>query len=208
MLLAQSATSSTLVTTVAIAAESGTTSTSSRTTDITVTASQRRPPLRRCAHSIIGQVATTIIVAQMIAPRNGCRIQNEAAISPPMNSTVSTMRVSSRPWSSATGRIVARLAPGAAGLDVDRGFFRSARQVDAHVDAQAPRHQPPKAHSPRARRIGVAEALAGAPRPPRSDEAHQRPARRDVPAQLCLDERHVLVLVAEERNAPHLDERQ
>ena len=47
-----------------------------------------------------GLMATTIMIPQMIAPRNGRRIQNVAAIRPPITSTVSTMRVSSRPWSS------------------------------------------------------------------------------------------------------------
>ena len=82
---------------VPIAADSGTTSTSSRTTDITVTASQRRPPAQRCTLISSGQVATTIMIAQMIAPRNGRRIHSEAAISPPITITVSRMRVSSRP---------------------------------------------------------------------------------------------------------------
>jgi uncharacterized lipoprotein YmbA len=45
---------------------------------------------------ISGQLATTIIVAQMAAGINGRRIQNEAAIMPTMNSTTSVVRVRSR----------------------------------------------------------------------------------------------------------------
>jgi len=44
---------------------------------------------------ISGHVATTIIVAQMNAARNGERIHSEPAISPPMNSTDSVTPASS-----------------------------------------------------------------------------------------------------------------
>ena len=89
---------------------------------MTVTATQRRPPARRCTLIMSGQVATTIMIAQMIAPRNGRRIQSEAAISPPITITVSRMRVSSRPWSSATRR---GRQPDGAGLRV-RPFWKPA----------------------------------------------------------------------------------
>jgi hypothetical protein len=41
-------------------------------------------------------VVTTIIVDQMVAARNGRRIQTDAAISPPMIRTAKTVRVRSR----------------------------------------------------------------------------------------------------------------
>src|SRR5688572_14540743 len=100
------------------------------------------------------------------------------------------------------------LAPGAAGLDVDCGFLGPARQVDAHVDAQAPRDQAPEAGAPRADRVAVAEAGARAPGAARAEEADQRPARAEVPAQLGLDQADLLVLVARHRDAAHFDERQ
>jgi len=73
-----------------MAMATGTISTKSSSTDIAVTAAQRRPPRWRCIQRISGQVATTIMIAQMIAPRNGCRIQRLAAMSPPVNSTPRT----------------------------------------------------------------------------------------------------------------------
>ena len=51
-----------------------------------------------------GQVATTIIVAQMKAARNGDRIHSEPAISPPMNSTDKVVRASSDRFSVMTAR--------------------------------------------------------------------------------------------------------
>src|SRR5688572_8203949 len=119
---------------VPIAADSGTMSSSTRMSDIAVTAAQRRPPTRRCSARNCGQVATTIIVAQMIAPRNGRRIHNEAAISPPITITVSRMRVSSRPWSSATEQTLNE-RPGAArnpGLEA----FAVARGVESVAAAR------------------------------------------------------------------------
>ncbi len=74
----------------------------SRSTDITVTAAQRRPPAYLSSASIPCQVGITIITAQMSAPRNGCRIQSEAAIRTPRNSTARTMRVRSRSGCGAT----------------------------------------------------------------------------------------------------------
>ena len=93
--LAQLAISSALATIVPIAAENGATKTSSSATIIAVTASQRLPQSRACAATISGQVDTTIIVAQMVAARNGRRIQNVAKIIPPRNSTARTMRARS-----------------------------------------------------------------------------------------------------------------
>ncbi len=77
------------------ASTNGSTNTSSITTSMTATASPRLPHSQRCARSISGQVATTIIAAQMRAARNGRRIQNAAVISPPMNSTASVVCVRS-----------------------------------------------------------------------------------------------------------------
>ena len=58
---------------------------------ITTTASQRRRPNAASIFSISGQVATTIIVAQMTGTRNGRMIQNDATISATMNSTPSVV---------------------------------------------------------------------------------------------------------------------
>jgi hypothetical protein len=44
---------------------------------------------------MIGQVATTRVVAQMIAGKNGRKIQKQAAINPVTNSTASVVRVRS-----------------------------------------------------------------------------------------------------------------
>src|ERR1700747_3640428 len=64
------------------ASERGTTKTSRSTMVMTMTASARLFQSRAWILSISGQVATTIMVAQTAAGRNGCRIQNEAAASP------------------------------------------------------------------------------------------------------------------------------
>jgi hypothetical protein len=50
------------------------------------------PPTRACTISIMGQVATTIIVAHTVAPTNGHNIHRLAAIMRPMDSTPSVMR--------------------------------------------------------------------------------------------------------------------
>src|SRR5512137_2777658 len=77
------------------ATPSGKSRMASRPSDITATAGVRRPPHALSTRSIIGHVATTIIVAQMKAARNGARIYSEPPISPPMNSTDSVIRPSS-----------------------------------------------------------------------------------------------------------------
>jgi len=43
-----------------------------------------------------GQVATTIVTAQIAAPKNGRRIQSEVPISPPTKSNARKVRVMSR----------------------------------------------------------------------------------------------------------------
>ena len=62
---------------------------------ITITARTRRPPRRLCTARIMGHVATTIMVAQISAGRNGRSTQNVAAISPPSVTTASRIRVTS-----------------------------------------------------------------------------------------------------------------
>src|SRR5271169_5119294 len=68
---------------VAIASQNGRTKITSSAMVITATASPRLRQSRDCTCSMMGKVATTSVVAQMIACRNGHNIQNEAAISPP-----------------------------------------------------------------------------------------------------------------------------
>ena len=75
-----------------MASTSGTMKTSSITIVITTTAGARLPPSQPCMRSIIGQVATTIVMAQMKEARNGRRTQNEASVRPPMKSTLRVTR--------------------------------------------------------------------------------------------------------------------
>ena len=79
---------------------------------MTTTAAQRRCPSRRCTRSINGQVATTKVVAQIVAGRNGHRIQNEVAISPVTNRIARMVRTRSR-WPSAAGGSSAMVSLGA-----------------------------------------------------------------------------------------------
>src|SRR5438552_17556149 len=67
-----------LATIVPIAADNGTTHTSSSATVMMVVASQRLPQRRDWSARRIGHVVTTIIVDQMVAARNGRRIQTDA----------------------------------------------------------------------------------------------------------------------------------
>mgnify|MGYP003694131281 CR=1 FL=1 len=94
--LVQSTISLALATMVPIAAENGTTKTSSSAAVMMVVASQRLPQRRDWSARRIGHVVTTIIAAQMVAARNGRRIQTDAAMSPPMIRTAKTVRVRSR----------------------------------------------------------------------------------------------------------------
>ena len=80
---------------VAIAKVSGTTNTSSKASIIAVTARARLFQRRASTRRNKGQVATTIIVAQISGARKGRMIQNEAKIRPPMNNTAKVVRVSS-----------------------------------------------------------------------------------------------------------------
>ena len=78
------------------ASTSGTTSTNSMASVMIVTASQRRPPSCAWRAIIIGQVATTTIAAQTVAPMNGNSTHRLATIMSPMNNTARVMRVRSR----------------------------------------------------------------------------------------------------------------
>src|SRR5690348_6085714 len=80
---------------VVMASQNGMTKMTRMAIVMTVTASQRRFHRRRCTVSMIGQVATTRVVAQMIAGKNGRNIQKQAAIKPVTNSTASVVRVRS-----------------------------------------------------------------------------------------------------------------
>src|SRR6185436_7438453 len=96
--------------------------------------------------------------------------------------------------------------PGAPGLDVESGVLRTFRDVGAHVHAEPSGNEITKSDAPCLGRVGVAEVRAGAPGTSRSEEADQRPARRDIPAQLGLRNAGVLILVAGDRDAAQLDE--
>ena len=86
-LAAHSTISPALETIVPVASDSGRTSTSSHVAVMAATARFRLPQSHACSRRITGHVATTIIEAQMIAPRKGRRIQTVDAISATMNRT-------------------------------------------------------------------------------------------------------------------------
>ena len=87
--VAQATISLALATIVPMASDNGSTSTSSSAPVIAATASFRLPHSHACSRRITGHVATTIINAQTIAPRNGRRIQIVSAISTTMMRTPS-----------------------------------------------------------------------------------------------------------------------
>ena len=89
---AQSTISPALETMVPMASDSGRTSTSNIAPDIAATAIFRLSQSHDCSRRITGQVATTIIDAQMIAPRKGDRIQIVNAISATMIRTPNVAR--------------------------------------------------------------------------------------------------------------------
>jgi hypothetical protein len=68
----------------------------SMTAVMIATAKLRRPPRRRSTHRISGQVATTIMTAQITAGRNGLSTQKLAAIKPPIATTAKRIRVMSQ----------------------------------------------------------------------------------------------------------------
>jgi hypothetical protein len=88
--------SSTFETIVPMANVRGTTNTHKSKSVINVTASARLPQSRACAAIMSGHVATTIVVAHTIAPRNGRKIQMEDPIRATIKRTASTPRVISR----------------------------------------------------------------------------------------------------------------
>ena len=63
---------------------------------MTATAKPRRSPRRRSTQRISGQVATTIMTAQIAAGRNGLSTQKLAAIKPPIATTAKRIRVMSQ----------------------------------------------------------------------------------------------------------------
>src|SRR5258705_2517714 len=91
----QAPTSSEYSARVLIATQNGSTNTRSITRIIAAIAGARLPPSQRCTETSSGHVATTTIVAQISATRNGRMIQNDAAMSPPIDSTASVVRVTS-----------------------------------------------------------------------------------------------------------------
>src|SRR6185312_8419235 len=97
--------------------------------------------------------------------------------------------------------------PGAPGLDVESGVLRPARDVDAHVEAEPSGNEITETDAPRVHRVRIAEFLARAPGAPGAEEADQRPARIDLPAQLGLGDAGALVLVARGRDAAQVDVR-
>src|SRR6266550_354477 len=88
--------SSTFETIVPMANVRGTTNTHKSKSVINVTASARLPQSHDCAAIMSGHVATTIVVAHTIAPRNGRKIQMEDPIRATIKRTASTPRVISR----------------------------------------------------------------------------------------------------------------
>src|SRR6185436_2449041 len=85
---------SALSTSVWIASSNGTTNTSTITPDMMATAKPRRRNLF-CSLSIMGHVATTIIIAQIVERRNGRSIQNEPPTSAIISKIASNVRVRS-----------------------------------------------------------------------------------------------------------------
>jgi hypothetical protein len=76
--------------------EKGMIKTSSRARVIMTTAGERLPPNHRWKRSMTGQVATTIMVAQIIARRKGRMIQNTAVSRTPMKRMPRVIPVMSR----------------------------------------------------------------------------------------------------------------
>ena len=85
-----------MTTIVPMASANGTANTSSKTAIIAAMASERRFHNRAWNHSSTGHVATTIMVAQIAAARNGRKIHSDATISAPRKIAPRSVRVSSR----------------------------------------------------------------------------------------------------------------
>src|SRR5580765_2593413 len=82
-------------------------------------------------------------------------------------------------------RIARVSAPCASHLDVERGLLGAARDVEPHVDAEAPGDEITRAGTVGDHGVRFGEALR-TPGPAAAEEADQRPASRRVPAQLGL----------------------
>ena len=104
----------------------GTTNTPKSKSVINVTASARLPQSHSCAAIISGQVATTIVVAHTIAPRNGRKIQMEDPIKATIKRTASTPRVISRCIS-----VMARVSERPSNLKRQPCLFRHKRRAVA-----------------------------------------------------------------------------
>ena len=81
----------------------GATTISTMKSVITATARLRLPQSRRSSRRSAGQVATTIVVAQMPASRNGLSTQKLSSVRPPMVMTPRTIRVRSQLRSGVVG---------------------------------------------------------------------------------------------------------
>jgi len=70
--------------TVSTARNKGASTIASRISDIAMTASQRRPPNTACSFSNSGQVAATMVTAQIPGPRKGLTTHTVPSSNPPM----------------------------------------------------------------------------------------------------------------------------
>jgi hypothetical protein len=80
---------------VLIAHQSGATKSNNMPSDIINTAGARRPPKVFCKAISQGHVATTSMVDQTVAARNGRKTQSDSASKPTMQKTASVLRVKS-----------------------------------------------------------------------------------------------------------------
>ena len=78
-----------------MAIESGSSTRNSRSSVISVTAAQRRPPKADCNRRMKGHVAITNVAAHTVAARKGRRTRKETAIRPTIDKTASVVRVRS-----------------------------------------------------------------------------------------------------------------
>jgi hypothetical protein len=78
-----------------MAHQSGATNSNNMPTDIIKTAGARRPPKVFCNMISQGHVATTSMVDQTVAARNGRKTQSDNASKPTIQKTASVLRVKS-----------------------------------------------------------------------------------------------------------------
>ncbi len=102
------------------------------------TATPRRPPTQPCTLFIIGQVDTTIIVAQSIAPTNGSSTQRLPARSRPMARTDSTVRVRSGGASWGVVAVVMASSSSSVGPSLGQGGPPGGRKWVAYPSEGAP----------------------------------------------------------------------